>query len=115
MQSHVRKIVRSFLKFRVGLILGLGLFAFALRRWAGMKARGHAVSVLNPQPRAPWPLAGRYAEIRRRSGHELIDGISVTRPRYLHLPGRALGSARRFARCALRNLPACDVVVCDYA
>ena len=88
---------------------------FALRRWSGMRQRGHSVEVIHPQPYAPWPLGGRYAEIRRRPAREELDGIPVHRPRYLHLPGRVTGNARRFADVASREIDRPDVVVCDYA
>jgi len=94
---------------------------FAERRWLGMRARGHEVRVLHPQPRTFWPLSLAYAEIHRMPREELRAGIAVRRPRYTHLPGRALGNAERFARCALAHLDLLsdrerpDVVVCDYA
>jgi glycosyltransferase involved in cell wall biosynthesis len=90
---------------------------FAERRWLGMRARGHEVRVLHPQPYAPWPFAtGRSAEIRRMPRHERRETLAIDRPRYFHLPGRARANARRFARCALDALdPQSEVVVCDYA
>jgi glycosyltransferase involved in cell wall biosynthesis len=88
---------------------------FAQRRWAGMQQRGHDVAIVNPQPHAPWPLGGRYAGIRRRPARERVGGLDVARPRYFHVPGRAIGNARRFAKCALPLLFDAAVVVCDYA
>lgn len=90
---------------------------FAERRWLGMRERGHEVRVVHPQPHAPWPLAGaRYGEIRRMPRFERRGTIEVERPRYFHVPGRARGNARRFARRALEVLDLhAEVVVCDYA
>jgi len=90
---------------------------FAERRWCGMARRGHEISVLHPQPYAPFPfLGGKWAEIWAMPRREERAGLAVERPRYLHLPGRAMGNAARFARTALAALRAdADVVVCDYA
>lgn len=49
---------------------------------------------------------------------EMRAGLGVERPRYLHVPGRALGNAARFARAGLAAIErggAVDAVVCDYA
>ncbi len=89
---------------------------FAERRWLGMHARGHEVQLLHPQPRTIWPLTlGHYGEIHRMPRREQRAGLEVERPRYWHLPGRALGNAQRFAACAHGHLREPDVVVCDYA
>ncbi len=91
---------------------------FAERRWLGMRARGHEVSVGVPLPFAPPFARGRWAEIAAMPASERRGGVPVGRPRYLHLPGRARANARRFARAGLRALragPRPDVVVCDYA
>lgn len=93
---------------------------FAERRWTGMRGRGHEVRVVHPLPWAP-PLASlrpAWAEIARMSARETRSGIEIERPRYVHLPGRALGNARRFARrgiAALLARGAPEVVVADYA
>ncbi len=91
---------------------------FAERRWVGMLERGHDVSVTQPLPRTPGPLArGKWAEIHRMPVAEQRRGIAVERPRYLHVPGYPRRNARLFARVGLarilRTRP--DVVVCDYA
>jgi len=88
---------------------------FCLRRWAGMSKRGHQISVLNPQPYAPWPLGGSYAVIRRRSRQESIAGLNIHRPRYLHIPKFPIANAERFSQRAFECLPEADIVVCDYA
>lgn len=93
---------------------------FAERRWQGMRARGHSVLVVHPLPRAPFPLPlfQRYADLAGIAEREERGGIPVRRPRYLHLPRRPRGNARRFARRGLATLAAGerpDVVVCDYA
>ena len=78
---------------------------FAERRWTGMRERGHQVRVTHPLPRTPGPFArGAWAEIRRMPAREERAGIRIERPRYLHLPGRALRNARRFQRVGLRRL-----------
>ena len=88
---------------------------FAARRWQGMAARGHTISICIPLPWAPLPI-GRYRNIARAPKNEIHGGIPVHRPRYLHLPGRARGNAQRFARVGLAKLPGdVDCVVCDYA
>ena len=91
---------------------------FAERRWTGMLARGHDVRVVQPLPLAP-PLArGRWRAIAGLPSRETRAGVPIARPRYLHLPGRARGNARAFARAgvaALRAGGAPEVVVCDYA
>ncbi|MFT5051334.1 MAG: teichuronic acid biosynthesis glycosyltransferase TuaC [Chlamydiales bacterium] len=92
---------------------------FAERRWLRMAARNHAVRLIHPQPFVPpwltnWmPLA--WQQIARMPRSEERTGIPILRPRYLHLPGRARGNARRFVRCAMPHLTPSDVVVCDYA
>jgi len=92
---------------------------FAQRRWEHMAARGHGVRVVQPTPFAPPLLVrGPRADARAMPREELRGGLSVQRPRYLHLPGRALGNARRFARVGVRAIErggAVDAVVCDYA
>lgn len=92
---------------------------FAELRWSGMLQRGHEVSVVQPLPRTPGPLAlGSWGEIRRMPQRELRAGLRVRRPRYLHLPGRARRNARAFARIGMKQILAAgrpDVVVCDYA
>ena len=92
---------------------------FAERRWAGMRARGHEVHVVQPLPFATrfLPLA-RWRTLAEVPAHETRAGLEVERPRYLHLPGRARGNAAAFARAGLRVLtrrPRPDVVVLDYA
>jgi len=93
---------------------------FAERRWRGMADRGHEVSVVQPLPRTPGPLArGAWAEIRDMPAREVRHGIPVDRPRYWHWPGRSAGNAERFARAGTAVLCAGgvrpDVVVADYA
>lgn len=92
---------------------------FAERRWTLMRSRGHQVRVNHPQPLTPGPLSrGRWAAIRDSPRNEVRAGLPIERPRYLHLPGRALGNARRFAGAAWRALArgaTPDVVVLDYA
>ncbi|MCP3920334.1 MAG: glycosyltransferase family 4 protein [bacterium] len=89
---------------------------FAERRWRGMRARGHTVEVVHPQPRTPGPFArGAWGEIAAMPASEERSGIPVVRPRYWHVPRRARANARRFARAALAHVAAPDVVVCDYA
>ena len=92
---------------------------FAERRWLGMRARGHAVHVLQPLPRASrlLPLA-RWRALAKVPRRETRGGIEVERPRYLHWPGRARGNAVAFARAALEALDRRarpDAVVLDYA
>ena len=92
---------------------------FAERRWAAMRARGHAVRVTQPLPLASrWLPRARWRELARVPARETRAGLEVERPRYLHLPARTLGNARAFARAGLaalarRERP--DVVVLDYA
>jgi len=97
---------------------------FAERKWLGLLARGHQVTLVHPVPWGPrWvaPLLGEgRAYLARIPRFEDRDGIKVARPRFLHLPGRAGGNAARFAAAGVRALtgdgPAGpDVVVCDYA
>jgi len=92
---------------------------FAERRWAGMRARGHEVHVIQPLPFATrfLPLR-RWRALAEIPAEELRAGVAVTRPRYLHLPGRVRGNAGAFARAGLRELARRarpDVVVLDYA
>ncbi len=88
---------------------------FAARRWEAMAQRGHDIRVLAPTPWAPLPI-GPYRDIAGAPRHETRSGIPVHRPRYLHIPKRALPNAKRFAKLALKHLdPKTDVVVCDYA
>ncbi len=97
---------------------------FAERKWLGLQARGHGVTVVHPVPWGPrWaaPLLGEArAYLARIPRREDRGGIRVERPRFGHLPARSGGNARRFAAAGLRALlgpgggrP--DVVVCDYA
>ncbi len=97
---------------------------FAERRWLKMAARGHLVRVVVPLPRSPLgPLLGRlgprhWAELALMPEREERGGLALHRPRYLHLPSRARGNARRFARAALSSVLASgrpEVVFCDYA
>lgn len=97
---------------------------FAERRWLGMVARGHRVRVVVPLPRSPLGrLLGslgprHWAEIAAMPQEEHRGGLCVHRPRYLHLPGRARGNARRFARTALKSVRegrTPELVFCDYA
>ena len=46
---------------------------------------------------------------------EIRGALGVSRPRYLHLPGRPVQNASRFARAAWSQADTPDVVVCDYA
>ncbi|MEM9803606.1 MAG: glycosyltransferase, partial [Planctomycetota bacterium] len=97
---------------------------FAERKWTGMAARGHEVRVVVPVPWAPRILApvlsGERALHARVPSRETRSGIPVARPRYLHVPRRAAGNARRFAEAARAAFTGGsdarpDVVVCDYA
>lgn len=100
---------------------------FAERRWLGMRARGHEVRVVHPLPHAPrgagWIAralgSAEWEAIQGTPARELRAGLGVEHPRYLHWPGRALGNARRFARCGARVCldegAAPDVLVADYA
>lgn len=74
---------------------------FAERRWAGMRARGHEVHVVQPLPFATrfLPLA-RWRALAEVPAHETRAGLEVERPRYLHLPGRARGNAAASSRAA---------------
>ena len=81
-----------------------------------MAARGHQVRILQPLPRVPLFLrSGPRADWRSYPKRQRSEGLDIIRPRYLHLPGRALGNARRFARVAVSSLASPDVVVADYA
>jgi glycosyltransferase involved in cell wall biosynthesis len=92
---------------------------FAERRWLGMGARGHAVGIVHPLPWSPLSFARReWSELARMASVEERGGLRIDRPRYVHMPGRALANARAFAarglRCILaRGKP--EVVVADYA
>jgi len=92
---------------------------FAERRWQGMLARGHEVTVTHPVPRTPWPFVfGKWQLIHSVPSEEQRGGIRVTAPRYLHLPKLARRNAAAFARAGLRQALSGgrpDVVVCDYA
>jgi|FLOH01.1.fsa_nt_gi teichuronic acid biosynthesis glycosyltransferase TuaC len=96
---------------------------FAERRWVGMAGRGHDIRVVQPTPKVPWPLGQlfprRFGDLERRPALESRTGLEVSRPRYLHLSGRAVGNAKRFARAGLDSLlkggTTLDLVVCDYA
>ena len=97
---------------------------FAERKWQGLLARGHDVTLVHPVPWGPrWlaPLLGdARAYLARIPRREDRGGVEVLRPRFGHLPGRSAGNAERFARAGLGTLfgtgaPAPDVVVCDYA
>ncbi len=91
---------------------------FAQRRWGAMARRGHAVRVVHPLPWAP-PLGPRsWRELRAMAEREERAGIAIERPRYVHLPRRALGNARAFASAGVARLEAgerFDVLVADYA
>lgn len=90
---------------------------FAERRWLSMRDRGHEVEVLQPVPYCPPGISGPRSRFRRIADRERRSGIQVTRPRYLHIPGAAIGNARRFARAGSRAAAALapELVVCDYA
>ncbi|MFT4537864.1 MAG: teichuronic acid biosynthesis glycosyltransferase TuaC [Planctomycetota bacterium] len=95
---------------------------FAERRWIGMTQRGHRVRVLHPQPFAPPSflpgIPEAWRESSRMAAQELRSGLLVSRPRYLHVPGRAVGNAGRLAKRCLASLPPSakvDVCVLDYA
>jgi len=92
---------------------------FAERRWDGMRERGHDVRVVHPFPRTPGPFAwGRWAALHAVPPRERRGEVWVEQPRYLHLPRRAHGNARRFAAVGVRRLLAGgrpEVVVADYA
>lgn len=89
---------------------------FAERRWQGMVARGHRVRVVQPLPWVPpFVRQGPRADWRDFPEREQRGGVEVLRPRYLHVPSRDLGNARRFARTARAHLDAPDAVVADYA
>jgi glycosyltransferase involved in cell wall biosynthesis len=92
---------------------------FAERRWSRMVARGHAVRVVHGLPWASRLVGPRaWREIASAAQREVRANVSVERPRYLHVPGRARANARRFAaRCTqplLEGEPP-EVVVADYA
>lgn len=94
---------------------------FAERRWTGMRARGHSVSIVHPRPWTPPPLPLFSADWRAIAASPPIEersGIAVRRPRYLHLPRFPRWNALRFSRRGVRELlaePRPDVVVADYA
>lgn len=96
---------------------------FAERRWLAYAARGARVGIVRPVPFAPWPLGGERGEFRAMPRREQRNGLPVLRPRYAHLPGAALASARAFARAAERAVLALsrewgaapDAIVADYA
>ena len=91
---------------------------FAERRWSGMAARGHRVRVVQPLPRSPWPLRGRYAALRAMPAYEERLGVPIERPRYLHFPRAHRANAARFATvgsAAVLRGERPDVCVLDYA
>ncbi|HJO27225.1 MAG TPA: glycosyltransferase [Planctomycetota bacterium] len=102
---------------------------FAERRWLAMAARGHAVRIIRPVPRVPWPrLLRGWRHLAAMARREERGGLSIECPRYLHLPGgnrRDARNGRAFARAALgcldgwRSAPETafspEVVICDYA
>jgi glycosyltransferase involved in cell wall biosynthesis len=92
---------------------------FAQRRWSRMRRRGHEVRVVHPLPWAPVSLGRReWAQLRAMAPREERDGLEIRRPRYLHVPRRALGNARAFARRGVEGIErggAVDCVVADYA
>lgn len=92
---------------------------FAQRRWSGMLRRGHQVRVVHPLPWAPLSLGRReWAQVRAMAPLEKRDGLEVRRPRYLHIPRRALGNALAFARRGIAGIECgggVDAVVADYA
>ncbi|MDF1799321.1 MAG: glycosyltransferase [Planctomycetota bacterium] len=95
---------------------------FAERRWRGMAERGHDVTIVQPTPRVPWPLAKlaprRFGDLAGRPRIEQRGPLEVRRPRYLHATGLSGFSAARFAAAGWAELLAAgkpDVVVCDYA
>lgn len=95
---------------------------FCERRYRALRERGHGVHVVHPLPWAPTFLGlapERYRALASAPRHEERAGLRVTRPRYLHVPKRARGNARRFAAVGRRTLFAGaeppEVVVCDYA
>ena len=91
---------------------------FVERRWTGMLARGHVLSVIQPLPRAPFSFGRKsWAELGRMQS-EARAGIEIDRPRFLHLPKRTRANARAFASRGLERIllgPVPDVVVADYA
>jgi len=101
---------------------------FAERRWSEMAARGHAIRVVQPTPRAPLGALGaglgqrlgrqEWRDAARKPARELRAAIEIERPRYLHVPGLSLRNAHAFARAGVRTILAHgrpDAVVCDYA
>ncbi|MEM8712446.1 MAG: glycosyltransferase, partial [Planctomycetota bacterium] len=97
---------------------------FAARKWEGLLARGHSVDVVMPLPWAPRTLAPvlpkHYARMARTPQRETRGGIPLVRPRYLHVPSRGVGNARRFAASGVGHVLDAggerpDVVVIDYA
>ena len=92
---------------------------FAERRWVGMRARGHEVFLVHPVPHAPKILSwGQRGEYRRMPSGEDRRGVRIGRPRYRHVPRRALGNAAAFASAGCELLLGAerpDVVVIDYA
>lgn len=88
---------------------------FAECRWQALAERGHRIQVIHPQPYAPPLVGGKWGAIRRMPASETRGALEVTRPRFLHLPGRPVQNAPRFARAAWGQVDAPDVIVCDYA
>jgi teichuronic acid biosynthesis glycosyltransferase TuaC len=91
---------------------------FAERRWRAMAGRGHELTVIQPLPYSPPLLTrGRRAHLRGTPGLEDRCGITVHRPRYLHVPGLAVFNAGGFVRAStgwVRRLRP-EIVVADYA
>jgi len=83
-----------------------------------MAARGHDVVVVHPVPLSPPLLArgsrARYRSMARRSSR---GGVSIHRPRYLHIPGAPVWNSRRFAGAGAPQIRAGkpEIVVADYA
>ncbi len=91
---------------------------FAQRRWSAMARRGHSVRVVHPLPWAPPLGPAHWRELRSMAEREERAGIAIERPRYVHLPRRALGNAHRFAAAGVARLEATerfDALVADYA
>jgi len=94
---------------------------FARRKWDEFARRGHDVRVVAPVPWAPAALAPLLGEERARvarTPRESREGeVPVHRPRFLHVPRRAAGNARAFARVGAAGVlgGAPDAVVVDYA
>jgi glycosyltransferase involved in cell wall biosynthesis len=60
--------------------------------------------VVSPAPRVPWPLRrGEYVRHAAQPANELVGGVRVHHPQYLHLPG--LSTARQAGRIERAALP----------